>query len=133
MDLIKELNLGTAGEFALTVAIIYGAVALIKKSKIDNKWMPWIASVLGVVAGVVVVVVNKDTNWASGAVMGLLLGFAASGAYDGIKSFGKTPDTSDPVPAEPVQANPQGPLVPDNNNTQAVSPNTSGVTGDGQH
>lgn len=129
MDLIKELNLGTAAELAISAAIILVLVNALKRTKLDNKWLPWVAMSLGVVAGIVSVAVTKDSNWAPAAVQGFLLGADTSGLFDGVKSFTSTPVASDPIPAEPVQANPQGPLVPDN----AKAADTSGVTGDGQH
>lgn len=129
MDLIKNLNLGTAAELAISAAIIIALVQAIKRTKVNNKWLPWVAMAIGAVAGLVSVAVTKDTNWAPAAVMGLLVGAASAGLFDGVKSLTVTPPVSDPTPAEPVQVNPQGPLVPDN----AKAADTSGVTGDGQH
>ncbi|ERL63628.1 hypothetical protein [Schleiferilactobacillus shenzhenensis] len=135
MDLIKELNLGTAAELAVTAAIIIALVQAVKRTKIDNKWLPWIAMALGIVAGLISVAVTKDSNWGPAAVQGFLLGAATSGLFDGVKSFTVTPTVSDPVPAEPVQANPQGALVPDNTEQVKTVPDTTtgGGSNDGQH
>lgn len=86
MDMILQLNLGTAAELAITAAIILALVQAIKQTKLDNKWLPWLAMGLGVVAGLISVAVTGGHNWASGAVMGFLVGAATSGLFDGVKS-----------------------------------------------
>ncbi|GAN36485.1 holin [Lacticaseibacillus paracasei] len=86
MDMISQLNLGTAAELAITAAIILAMVQAIKQTKLDNKWLPWLAMSLGVVAGLISVAVTGGQNWASGAVMGFLVGAATSGLFDGVKS-----------------------------------------------
>lgn len=133
MDLIKELNLGTAAELAISAAIILVLVNALKRTKLDNKWLPWIAMGLGVVAGIVSVAVTKDSNWAPAAVQGFLLGAATSGLFDGVKSFTATPVVSDPIPAEPVQANPQGTLKPEAAVAKTIPDTTGGETNGGQH
>ena len=133
MDLIKELNLGTAAELAISAAIIYVLVQGVKRTKLDNKWLPWVAMVLGVVAGLISVVVTKDNNWSSAAVQGFLLGAATSGLFDGFKSFTSTPVVPDPIPAEPVQANPQGTLKPEAAVAKTIPDTTGGETNGGQH
>ncbi|MCT2907804.1 hypothetical protein EFT87_03900 [Schleiferilactobacillus harbinensis] len=133
MNLIEELNLGTAAELAISAAIIFALVQAIKQTKVNNKWLPWIAMALGVVAGLVSVVVTKDSNWGPAAVQGFLLGAATSGLFDGVKSFTYTPVVSDPVPAEPVQANPQGALKPDVEAVKTIPDTTGGETNGGQH
>lgn len=125
MDFIKTLNLGTAAELAISAAIILALVQAIKQTKVNNKWLPWIAMGLGVVAGLVSVAVTQDSNWAPAAVQGFLLGAATSGLFDGVKKLTATPTASDPVPAEPILANPQGALVPDNTEQVKTAPDTT--------
>lgn len=126
MDLIKELNLGTAAELAICAAVVLVLTQAVKQTKLNNKWLPWVAMAIGAVAGLVSVAVTKDTNWGPAAVMGLLVGAASAGLFDGVKSLTVTPPVGDPTPAEPVQVNPQGPLVPDN----VKAADTSRVTSD---
>lgn len=133
MDLIEELNLGTAAELAISAAIILVLVNALKRTKLDNKWLPWVAMGLGVVSGIVSVAVTKDNNWAPAAVQGFLLGAATSGLFDGVKSFTSTPFVSDPIPAEPVQANPQGALKPEAAAAKTIPDTTGGETNGGQH
>ena len=86
MDMIEHLNLGTAAELGISAAIILAVVQAIKRTKIDNKWLPWLAMVFGILAGLVSVSVTNSSNWASAAVMGFLVGAATSGLFDGVKS-----------------------------------------------
>lgn len=116
MDLIKNLNLGTAAELAISAAIIIALVQAIKRTKLDNKWLPWIAMGLGMVAGLVSVAVTKDSNWGPAAVQGLLLGAATSGLFDGIKSlsstaFGSTVSAASPASLNEAQTLPAAPLT----------------------
>ncbi|WP_057822557.1 hypothetical protein [Schleiferilactobacillus perolens] len=133
MDLIKELNLGTAAELAISATIILVLVNALKRTKLDNKWLPWVAMALGIVAGLASVVATKDNNWAPAAVQGFLLGAATSGMFDGVKSFTGTATVADPVPAEPVQTNPQGALVPDRTQTTQTIPDTTTQQGGGSN
>ena len=87
MDMISQLNLGTAAELAITAAIILALVQATKRTKLDNKWLPWVAMGLGVVAGLVSVAVTGDHNWGGAGVMGFLLGAATAGLFDGVKGF----------------------------------------------
>lgn len=116
MDLIEELNLGTAAELAISAAIILVLVNALKRTKLDNKWLPWVAMGLGVVSGIVSVAVTKDNNWAPAAVQGFLLGAATSGLFDGVKglsatAFGTTESSTSPASLNEAQTLPAAPLT----------------------
>lgn len=87
MDYIQQLNLGTTGELTITILVVFVLAQAVKKTKVDNKWLPWISMGIGMVAGVISVAVTKDTNWLSGGLMGLLVGGFTSGLFDGFKGF----------------------------------------------
>lgn len=116
MDLIKELNLGTAAELAISAAIIYVLVQGAKRTKLDNKWLPWVAMGLGIVSGIVSVAVTKDSNWGPAAVQGFLLGAATSGLFDGVKglsptAFGATESVASPASLNEAQTLPAAPMT----------------------
>lgn len=116
MDFIKTLNLGTAAELVISAAIILALVQAIKQTKVNNKWLPWIAMGLGVVAGLVSVVATKDSNWVPAALQGLLLGAATSGLFDGVKglsatAFGTTESSTSPASLNEAQTLPAAPLT----------------------
>lgn len=90
MDMISQLNLGTAAELAISAAIILALVQAIKQTKLENKWLPWVAMGLGIVAGLISVAVTDDHNWAGAGVMGFLVGAATAGLFDGVKGFAAT-------------------------------------------
>ncbi|WP_190973442.1 phage holin family protein [Schleiferilactobacillus harbinensis] len=116
MDFIKTLNLGTAAELVISAAIILALVQAIKQTKVNNKWLPWIAMGLGVGAGLVSVVATKDSNWVPAALQGLLLGAATSGLFDGVKglsatAFGTTESAASPASLNEAQTLPAAPLT----------------------
>lgn len=87
MDLIKNLKLGTAAEIAITVLIVYVLTQAIKQTKISNKWLPWIAMILGIFSGLVSVPITGDSNYLTSAVMGFLVGGFTAGLFDGFSGF----------------------------------------------
>lgn len=89
MDLITKLNLGSTAEIAIIVIIVYGLTQAIKQTKIDNKWLPWIAMILGIFSGLISVVVTGDHNYSSASVLGFLIGGFTSGLFDGFSAFVK--------------------------------------------
>lgn len=89
MDLITKLNLGSTAEIAIIIIIVYGLTQAVKQTKIDNKWLPWIAMILGIFSGLISVVVTGDHNYSSASVLGFLIGGFTSGLYDGFSGFVK--------------------------------------------
>lgn len=89
MELITKLNLGSTAEIAIIVIIVYGLTQAIKQTQINNKWLPWISMVLGIVAGLVSVFITKDNNFSGAAFLGFLIGGFTSGLYDGFSGFVK--------------------------------------------
>ncbi|KRM72996.1 YrzE family protein [Lacticaseibacillus brantae] len=104
MDLITSLNLGTAAELAISAVIIFALTQAVKQTRLDNRWLPWVSMAIGIVAGLVAVMATNDNNWFNGGLMGLLVGAAVSGLFDGFKgfsskSFGTTEIISNPTSA----------------------------------
>lgn len=87
MDLIKNLKLGTVTEIAITVLIVYVLTQAIKQTKIENKWLPWLAMLLGIFAGLISVPITGDHNYLTAAVMGFLVGGFTAGLFDGFSGF----------------------------------------------
>lgn len=87
MELITKLNLGTAAEIVIIGSIVYALVAAIKQTQIKNKWLPWISMILGIMAGLVSVLITKDSNFFGAGFLGFLIGGFTSGLYDGFSGF----------------------------------------------
>lgn len=87
MELIKELKLGTVAEIVITVIIVYALTQAIKQTKISNRWMPWIAMVLGIFSALFSVLVTGDHNYLPASVLGLLIGGFTAGLFDGFAAF----------------------------------------------
>jgi len=65
------------------IPLILGLVELFKRAGISTRWSPFIAVVLGVLAGIFYI----STDIKEGIIIGLMLGLSASGLYSGAKSF----------------------------------------------
>jgi hypothetical protein len=87
LDFIQQLNLGTTAEMSLIFAVVFCFTQALKMTKLDNKWMPWVSMLIGALAGLLAMVINADSNYLSGAVLGLLIGGFTSGLFDGFKGF----------------------------------------------
>lgn len=88
MDMITQLNLGSAAELGITVMLVFAITQAVKMTRVDNRFMPWVAMGVGVIAGLVSVATTGDANYAQAAVMGLLVGGFTSGLFDGFKGIG---------------------------------------------
>lgn len=88
IDYITEFNLGTTSELGITVLIVFCITQAIKTTRIDNRWMPWISMVVGILTGLTAVATTGDTNYLPAGVMGLLVGGFTSGLFDGFKGIG---------------------------------------------
>lgn len=58
----------------------------IKQTKIDNRWMPLVSAVAGIVIGAAAAGVMVS-NIGLGALDGLISGLMAAGGYDAVKGF----------------------------------------------
>lgn len=86
MDLISGLGIGTTLEITLTALICFGFTQALKQTFLNNKWLPWLSAGIGIVTGIVIGFWQHD-NLLTGAILGLLIGFAISGLFDGFKGF----------------------------------------------
>ncbi|MQM78818.1 holin [Lentilactobacillus buchneri] len=87
MDFIQNLNLGTTAQISLILAVVFCLTQAVKQTGIENRWMPWLSMVIGVVAGLVSALLISDANYLSSGVLGLLIGGFTSGLFDGFKGF----------------------------------------------
>lgn len=91
MDIIQQMDLATSGEIAVSAVLIGIVVQLLKKfTKLSSDWASLLALVLGAIAGLVAVLVSKETNYLGGAITGIVLGATASGLFDTGKSVVST-------------------------------------------
>lgn len=75
---------GLAAIIILTLVI----TQVIKQTPLDNKWMPLTALGVGALVGISIGFFTS-TGVLFGIVDGIISGFAASGAFDTLKSFAK--------------------------------------------
>lgn len=85
MNIIQGLDLMTTVELGITSVLVYIITAALKKSKLNNIWLPWVAMAAGAVVGLVAVATAHDTNWLGGAVAGVMVGGFTAGLFDGLK------------------------------------------------
>lgn len=84
-SILESLNLGTKSETIIVVAITVAIVQLLKKkTKLSATYLPWVALILGAVAGLAVFSYMGDLNYLNGALLGTLSGGFSSGLFDGL-------------------------------------------------
>lgn len=86
MDFINQLNLGSGLEIVIITAICYGVTQAIKQTNIGNHWLPWVSMGTGVGAGLVAGLIQGDSHYLALGVLGLLIGGATVGLFDGFKA-----------------------------------------------
>lgn len=87
MEFVQQLNLVSTGELMVMIALTFALTQATKQLKFNNKWVPWMAMLIGAIVGVVAVAVYHDNNFVGGAVAGVLVGGFTSGLFDGFKGF----------------------------------------------
>ena len=83
---------GIAGVAAITV-VCYLAGMAVKASGLDNKWIPIIVGVVGMILGIVSMFIMPEfpaTDYISAAAVGIASGFAATGVDQAVKQLKTT-------------------------------------------
>lgn len=84
------MNFGIATVVAITV-IVYIIGLGVKATRLDNKWIPWIAGMAGIVLGILALLIGVPdfpaTDYLTAAAVGGASGLAATGANEAIKKF----------------------------------------------
>ncbi|RHW49735.1 hypothetical protein DS831_06115 [Bombilactobacillus bombi] len=86
MDFINQLNLGSGLEIVIITAICYGVTQAIKQTNIGKHWLPWFSMVTGIIAGEMAGMSQGDSHYLSLGILGLLIGAATAGLFDGFKA-----------------------------------------------
>ena len=84
-------SFGIASVAAITI-VCYLIGEIVKKTKLDNKWIPVICGVSGLVLGVAGMFVMPDYpagDYITSAAVGIVSGFAATGVNQITKQIGK--------------------------------------------
>lgn len=97
MNFITQLNLGSGLEITISAAICFVITQAAKQTKISNHFMPWISMGTGVIAGEVVGISQGDSHYLSLAILGLLIGGATVGLFDGFKLPYQAAQRSKPI------------------------------------
>lgn len=87
-------GLASPAEYVIIATLVASITQNIKQTKIPNQYMPFVAMVIGVVSGVAAVYVSGDTNWAGGALAGLITAMGTSGGVDAAKALLTKKDTT---------------------------------------
>ncbi|WP_283680324.1 holin [Lentilactobacillus sp. Marseille-Q4993] len=87
MDFLQQLKLGTTADMGIILAVVFCLTQALKQTGINNKWMPWLAMLIGTGAGIIAALITKDTDLLSAGIFGMLLGGFTSGLFDGFKGI----------------------------------------------
>lgn len=84
------MDFGIATVVAITV-IVYIIGLGVKATSLDNKWIPWIAGMAGIVLGILALLIGVPdfpaTDYLTAAAVGGASGLAATGANEAIKKL----------------------------------------------
>lgn len=98
-------GLATAAEYAIIVAIVGAATQFVKqKTTVNNNWLPLVAVLIGVLAGIAAVAITHDSNYVAGALQGAVTAMATSWAYDAAGGVKDKVDASKQAKADADQA-----------------------------
>jgi len=95
MDILQSLQLINVAELTVIVLVCYVLTAGAKKSKLDNKYMPFISMGVGLLVGLAIAGVFHDgdlgkaglTDLGKAGLTGFLSGGYTSGLFTGIKGI----------------------------------------------
>ena len=88
MDYIFGLNMASTSEITLIMVATYIATQITKQTKINNKYMPLLSIVYGMVISFFVgAFVLHDANIYQTILLGFLIGGATSGVFTGVKGI----------------------------------------------
>ncbi|MGQ2374564.1 MULTISPECIES: phage holin family protein [Companilactobacillus] len=85
MDILQSLQLINVAELTAIVLVCYVLTAGAKKSRLDNKYMPFISMAVGLLVGLAIAGVFHDGDLGKAGLTGFLAGGYTSGLFTGIK------------------------------------------------
>ena len=85
MDILQGLQLMNITELTIIILVCYLLTAAAKKSKLDNKYMPFISMAVGLLVGLAIAGVFHDGDLGKAGLTGFLAGGYTSGLFTGIK------------------------------------------------
>ena len=85
MDILQNLQLMNVTELTIIILVCYLLTAAAKKSKLDNKYMPFISMGVGLLVGLAIAGVFHDGDLGKAGLTGFLAGGYTSGLFTGIK------------------------------------------------
>lgn len=87
MSIIDLYNSATTTSYIGITFITFLVVEALKKSKIDNKYMPLIALVIGGILGIIMSWLIYGDNPGYGFIYGVMAGALATGSYETVKNI----------------------------------------------
>jgi len=87
MDILQGLQLIDVTELVGIVLVCYLLTAATKQSKINNKYMPFISMVIGLIVGLAIAGVFHDGDLGKAGLTGFLAGGYTSGLFTGVKGI----------------------------------------------
>lgn len=92
MDLYTFFNTVTATVYGFVALITWVALQAVKQTKIDNRWLPLLAIILGAVIGAIAALYIYGTDAWLGGAFGILSGFASTGVNEALNHYAFDPN-----------------------------------------
>jgi len=87
MDILQGLQLMNITELTIIILVCYLLTAAAKKSKLNNKYMPFISMIVGLLVGLLIALVFHDKELGKAGLTGFLAGGYTAGLFTGIKGI----------------------------------------------
>lgn len=91
MDLYTFFNTLTATIYGFVALITWVVLQAVKHTRIDNRWLPLLAIVIGGVIGAIAALFIYGTDAWLGAAFGILSGFASTGLNEALNRYAFDP------------------------------------------
>ncbi|MCT3075355.1 holin [Leuconostoc citreum] len=92
MNLITFFNSITVTTYGFVALFTWVILQAIKQTKIDNRWLPLLAIIIGALIGAIAALFIYGTDAWLGAGFGLLSGFASTGVNEAFNQYAFSPD-----------------------------------------
>ncbi|MGB2575098.1 holin [Leuconostoc citreum] len=91
MNLITFFNSITVTTYGFVALFTWVILQAIKQTKIDNRWLPLLAIIIGALIGAIAALFIYGTDAWLGAAFGVLSGFASTGVNEALNHYAFNP------------------------------------------
>lgn len=92
MDIYTFFNTVTATVYGFIALFTWVILQVVKQTKLDNRWLPLLAIVIGAIIGMIASYFIYGTDIWLGGAFGVLSGFASTGINEALNKYAFSPE-----------------------------------------